>query len=333
MRVLVTGVAGFLGSHLAEALRDEGHDVVGCDSLIGGEPTNVPDGVAFHRLDCTETPALRRLATGCEVVYHCAALAHDGFSVFSPALIAGNIVTASASVFSAAAACGVRRVVNCSSMARYGKAPPPFTEDLPPAPRSPYGIAKVAAEQMLASLAATHGFDWVTLVPHSIYGPRQKYDDPFRNVVSIMSNLMLQGRQPILYGDGSQQRCFSYITDCLPPLLRAATAPEAAGEIINIGPDEAPVSILDLTREIAALLDFPLDPVFVPDRPREVRRAWCSADKARRVLGYQTRVPLRQGLAATLNHIRRNGPRPFRYHLDLEILSDKTPLPWGQRLF
>jgi UDP-glucose 4-epimerase len=237
-------------------------------------------------------------------------------------------------MLSAAATNRVRRFVHCSSMARYGNNPVPFTEDQTPAPVDPYGIAKYAAELLVKDVAETHGFEYVIAVPHNIIGPKQKYDDPYRNVASIMINRMLQGKQPIIYGDGGQKRCFSFVQDCVDPLLEMGELPHLSGEIINIGPDddESYVSILELAHIIAELLGFALDPIFVTDRPREVRFAHCSAEKARRLLGYQTKVTLRQGLQSMIGWIRANGPRPFAYHLPVEINSPRVPATWRDRL-
>lgn len=333
MRIFVSGVAGFLGSHLAERLISLGHDVVGCDSLIGGELCNVPPDVIFHQLDCRDFNAMLRITAGCELVYHCAATAYEGLSVFSPSLVVDNIVSGSTALFSAAIANRVRRIVFCSSMARYGDQPCPFTEDMPPRPKDPYGIAKVAAEDILRNLCDVHGVEWVIAVPHNIIGPRQKFDDPYRNVVSIMANLMLQGRPPIIYGDGEQKRCFSFIEDCLSCLIRMGFDEACARETINIGPDEEFVTIRYVAKVLKALTNFDGDPVHVPPRPQEVRFATCSADKARRLLGYRTSTGLKDGLASVVDHIRKVGPRRFRYHLDLEIRNELTPKTWAERLF
>ncbi|HEY5087477.1 MAG TPA: NAD-dependent epimerase/dehydratase family protein [Gemmatimonadaceae bacterium] len=332
MKVFVSGVAGFLGSHLAEALVHQGVHVVGCDNMIGGELSNLPEGVQFEEADCCDVAAMKRLTAGCDLVYHCAAIATEGLSVFSPALIAQHVYQNTAAVLVGAASNHVRRVVNCSSMARYGNAPTPFTEDLMPQPVDPYGIAKYAAELLVQNVAETHGFEYAIAVPHNIIGPRQKYDDPYRNVASIMINRMLQGKQPIVYGDGGQKRCFSFVQDCVAPLICMGSSDAAAGEIINIGPDEEYVSILELAATIADLLDFDLDPIFVTERPREVRYATCSADKARRILGYRTTVSLRDGLQSIIDWVRMNGTRPFQYHLPIEIDSELVPDTWKQRM-
>ena len=333
MRIFITGIAGFLGSHLAEAFHEDGHHVFGCDNLIGGELRNVPDQVEFHQYDINDYHAMLHLTKDCDIVYHAAATAYEGLSVFSPHLVVNNIVSGSASVFSAAIANGVRRIIFCSSMARYGTNQVPFKEDYDPRPQDPYGIAKVAAEDILRNLCKVHGIHYVIAVPHNIVGPRQKYDDPYRNVASIMMNLMLQGRQPIIYGDGEQKRCFSFIDDVLYCLKEMAFRETVIGETINIGPDEEFISINTLAQTIAELLDFDVNPVYMPDRPQEVRLATCSADKARRLLDYQTKTSLKDGLQHMIDYIRENGTRKFRYHLDLEIINELTPKTWRDRLF
>lgn len=207
-KVFITGVAGFLGSHLADTFLADGHQVVGVDNMIGGYLDNVPEGVEFHQYDCNDFAKLNEHMKGCDIVYHCAATAYEGLSVFSPHMITQNIVTASTGAISAVIANRVRRFVMCSSMARYGTNQVPFREDMTPRPQDPYGIGKWTSELMLQNLAEVHGMEWVVAVPHNIVGPRQKYDDPYRNVASIFINLMLQGRQPYIYGDGNQMRCF-----------------------------------------------------------------------------------------------------------------------------
>jgi len=332
----VTGVAGFLGSHLADALLARGDIVVGCDNLIGGDLENVPDGVDFYVGDCNDFERLKKAMRAVDVVVHAAATAHEGLSVFSPHENARHGYSASASVFSAACATGVRRVVSMSSMARYGNGdgPPPFHEGMRPRPEDPYGIGKWAAEMLLANLAETHGIEHVIAVPHNIHGPAQCFTDPFRNVVSIFANRMLQGRQPIIYGDGSQERCFSYIDDVLSPLLKMVTQNNIVGETINIGPDAEVVPVKRVAEIVADVLNFPLDPIFKPGRPREVKYAHCSADKARRLLGYEPKVSLEDGIARTVAWVKKKGPKPFSYHrLDLEIESNKTPETWARRLF
>ena len=332
MKVFISGVAGFLGSHLAEAYTRSGIQVVGCDNMIGGDLQNLPEGIEFREADCGDVEAMKPLLSGVDLVYHCGAIATEGLSVFSPAIIAKHVYENTAGLLAAAASKKVKRFVYCSSMARYGEGNPPFREDQPAAPVDPYGIAKYAGELLVANVSETHGMEHVIAVPHNIIGPRQKYDDPYRNVASIMINRMLQGKQPIIYGDGKQQRCFSFVQDCVDPLVKMGTQSGLSGEIINIGPDEEAATIGELAEILAELLDFDLDPIYVPDRPREVKHAVCSADKARRLLDYRTKVSLRDGLQSMVDWVREHGPKPFEYHLPIEIDSPLVPATWRDRL-
>ncbi len=275
-KVLVTGIAGFLGSHLA------------------------------YRL-----------------------------SVFSPTLITRNIYQGAVATATAAINAGVKRFVFMSSMARYGRQPiTPFTEDMIPFPVDPYGIAKLAAEQTLLALGRAHGMEVVILVPHNIVGERQRYVDPFRNVVSIMVNLMLQGREPIIYGDGTQKRVFSYVGDCIEPMIQAGFQEGLHEEIINIGPDEHPITINELAILIAAGMGLTSPkPIYVPARPCEVKEAWCGADKARELLGYQTKTTLEQMIRSVIAWVILHGPKPFEYHIPIEIQSEKCPKTWKEKMF
>ena len=333
MKIFISGVAGFLGSHLADAFIRDGHHVVGCDSLIGGELDNVPAEVEFYQYDCCFRNSMLKITRGCDLVYHTAATAYEGLSVFSPHLITQNIVTGSVSLFSAAIENKVKRIIFCSSMARYGTNKIPFKEEYTPLPQDPYGIAKVAAEDILRNLCEVHNVEYVIAVPHNIIGPRQKYDDPYRNVASIMINLMLQKRQPFIYGNGKQKRCFSYIDDDLFCLKEMATNKDVKSQIINIGPDEEFITINELANKIANQLQFNLNPNYVKGRPQEVIEATCSADKARKLLNYKTKTKLDTGLKKMIGFIKKKGVKKFRYHLDLEILNDKTPKTWKEKLF
>lgn len=342
MKVFITGIAGFLGSHLAERMLALGHDIYGIDNFVGGDGNNVPvaaklatyinGGIVWNRIDCCDNKVIAELFQSCkpDVLYHCAATAHEGLSVFSPSFITKNIFEASVSVFSAAIAAGVKRIVFMSSMARYGGQDYPFTEDMPPKPQDPYGIAKVAAEEVLKCLCKVHGVEYVIAVPHNIIGPRQKYDDPFRNVASIMANRMLSGKQPIIYGNGLQRRCFSPIDDVLDILVRMADEPGVSGETFNVGPDGEGITINELAEMLADIIGFsPLAPIYMEDRPQEVKVALCSSGRIREWFGYKERKPLRTCLEEMVAEIK---PKPFDYHIPLEIVNDKTPRAWKERL-
>ena len=330
-RVLVTGAAGFLGSHLAEKLAEMKHKVIGIDNMKGGYKDNIPKNIEFFNFDCCDLEKMNKIMENIDVVYHCAATAHEGLSVFSPFEITKNNYLASVSVFSAAVSKKVKRIIFCSSMARYGIQQTPFHEDMNPKPIDPYGISKVAAEDVLINLCELNKIEWVIAVPHNIIGPRQKYDDPFRNVVSIMINRMLQNKAPIIYGDGKQKRCFSYIDDCLSCLMPMLDQKNLNKQIINIGPDEEFVTINKIAEICSNITGSNLKPIYRKDRPREVKNATCSADKARKLLNYETKTNLKTGILNTFNYIKKRGAKPFNYYIDLEIENELTPHSWQKK--
>lgn len=332
MKIFITGIAGFLGSHLADRFIELGHAVEGNDNLIGGYIDNINPSAVLYEVDCCNRQEMAKIIKGSDIVIHTAATAHEGLSVFSPDFITKNIYQASVSTISAAIENKVKRFVYCTSMARYGNQKTPFTEDMIPDPVDPYGIAKVAGEKTLRVLADTHGMDWNIAVPHNIVGPRQRYDDPFRNVMSIMINRNLQGNPSIVYGDGMQTRCFSYIDDCVRCLELMALDSNISKQIINIGPDEGEITIKELSHMIANETGCNLDPIHMPDRPREVKHATCSSNKARRLLNYETKTDLKTSVKHTVEYIQNRGVRPFVYNFPLEILNDKTPKTWKDKL-
>ena len=331
MKILVTGVAGFLGSHLSEKLVEMGHQVVGIDNMLGGYNDNVPKNIQFHEVDCCDFEKIKNLMKGIDVVYHCAATAHEGLSVFSPFEITKNNYLASVSIFSAAVNEKVKRIIFCSSMARYGDQITPFTETMKPKPVDPYAISKVAAEEVLKNLCELNNIEWVIAIPHNIIGPRQKYDDPFRNVVSIMINRMLQGKAPIIYGDGEQTRCFSYIDDCLSCLIPMLDQKNLNKEIVNIGPDEEFVTINKIAEICSNITGVNLNPIYRKDRPQEVKHATCSADKARSLLNYKTKVSLKDGINKTFEYIKKRGVKTFDYNIKIEIDNELTPSTWKNK--
>jgi len=331
--VLITGVAGFLGSHLADRFLKLNYRVVGIDNLVGGYRENVSQSVEFHNVDLGNLDAIKPHFEGIDLVLHTACTAYEGLSVFSPSLVAQNTSQITTNVLSASVQAKVKKFVFMSSMARYGAQKEiPFHEDMIPRPQDPYGIAKLASELMVKNICDTHGLEYVILVPHNIIGPRQKYDDPYRNVASIMINRILHNRPPVIYGDGSQLRCFSFIQDVVNPIIKACVHSAANGEVVNIGPDEEFITIRDLARKLSGIMDFHKEPIHVDARPQEVHKATCSANKARKLLDYETQIPLEKGLRELVDWISKQPRRPFNYHLPIEILSEKTPKTWTEHL-
>ena len=328
-KILVTGVAGFLGSHLAERFIKLGHEVIGIDNMIGGYEDNIPNKIKFYNFDCCDLKNIDFIMKKVDVVYHCAATAHEGLSVFSPIEITKNNYLASITIITSAINHDVKRIIYCSSMARYGQGKTPFHEEMEPKPIDPYGISKVAVEKVLTNLCNLNNIQWVIAVPHNIIGPRQKYDDPFRNVVSIMLNRMLLGKPAIIFGDGKQKRCFSYIDDCIYCLENMLNNQDVNGQIINIGPDEEFVTINKVAEICQNISGSNLKPIYKKDRPQEVKEATCSANKARKLLNYKTTTDLYTGIKKTYEYIKKRGSKPFDYSkLKLEIVNSLTPDVW-----
>ncbi|MBC8298571.1 MAG: NAD-dependent epimerase/dehydratase family protein [Pelagibacterales bacterium] len=334
MKIFITGIAGFLGANLSDYYLSKNFEVSGCDNLIGGTLENINlKKIKFFKADCENLSEMSKIIKDIDVVVHAAAYPHEGLSSFSPYLISKSNFTGSISVFTASIQNNVKRIVFCSSMARYGDVKPPFFEEQELNPVDPYGVSKLAAENTLKILSKTHNIEYNIAVPHNIIGPKQKYDDPFRNVVSIMTNLMLQKRRPIIYGDGEQTRSFSDIDDCIYCLDKLITDKNITSEIINIGPDEESITINELYKILCNKLKFNQPAEYVDDRPNEVKHAVCSSEKARKILNYKTSVNLNDAIQKVVDFIKSKGPKKFQYNYELEIKNKKTPETWKDKIF
>lgn len=331
MKIYVTGIAGLLGSHIARRLT-KNYEIVGCDNFIGGLKDNVPT-CEFHNLDILDTKKLTETMRGCDMVIHTAALPYEGLSVFSPKLVTENIVGGTVSVASAAIANKVSLFVNFSSMARYGAQIPPFTEDMERKPEDPYGLAKAQAEEHLELLYKLHGLRYLTIVPHNVIGVGQRYMDPYRNVVAIMINRLKLGKKIVIYGDGLQKRSFSNVYDCVDTVEKIVESNrDLTGEVYNIGPDDNEISIIDLAKKVGHYCAKYPHFEFFPNRPAEVKNAWCSSEKVKKQFNYNSLRTLDDTIKEMIAWIDRRGAVPFEYSLDLEFITDKTPKTWVDRL-
>ena len=335
MRVFITGISGLLGSTMARYLIMQGNEVVGIDNMIGGVEGNVPDHpkCTYHRGDILDTELMKEIMTDCDVVFHTASLPYEGLSVFSPTITASSIVTGTISTAIAALHNKVRLFINCSSMARYGDQIPPFTEDMPTKPVDPYGLAKVQAEEHLQMLSEIHGLNYVTVVPHNVIGVGQRYYDPFRNVVGIMINRAAQNKNLIIYGDGEQKRSFSDVRDCIVAIERIMQSDREnlCGQVFNIGPDDNEMSIKQLATLVTQLSEIYIKFDYYPDRPREVKDAYCSSDKIRKEFNYNATTTAKQTIADMVNWIKPI-KREFEYHLPIELVTEQTPKTWTDKL-
>jgi len=339
MRVLVTGGAGFMGSHIARELCELDHEVHIIDDLSGGFDSNVPDEAAASYFDLRDTKkteeVFKRFAP--DICYHLACHPHEGLSQFMPCDIASSVLDVSLSVFRASVNCGsVKRIIHFSTMARYGDAGgrlPPFLETDPCTPKDVYGAAKLASEHCLRAIAETHGIKWCILAPHNVSGPGQNLSDPYRNVISIWANRLLKKKAPIIYGDGQQRRAMSDIRDSLPAYLQVGGLDgeeelRTDSNVINIGGNEHH-SIVELAMMVLEEFGSDLKPVFVDERPREVALAYSSHEKANTMLGFEPVYTTRETIISIMDWARSVGPQECIYLEPSEIeIKNKLPKVW-----
>lgn len=332
MKILITGIAGLMGSHLARDFLDKGYEVYGIDNLSIGLSSNVPEGVKFEKLDMRNREALASYIENIkpDIVHHCAAWAHEGLSQFAPILITDNIYNIFLNLLIPCIRYKVKYFIQYSSMAVYGDQTPPFHEGLDRKPEDIYGIAKASCERALEILGDIYDFSYTIIRPHNLIGEGQLVD-PYRNVAMIMMNRIMQGKAPIVYGDGKQKRAFSYVGDAIPCLVKLGIELKPRGEIINIGPIEE-YTINYLAKTILKEFKSKRKPIHMPPRPREVKYAWCTNDKAKRLLGFETKTSFKEAIHRMAEWAKSQGPRPFRYLDNLELVNEKTPKTWSKQL-
>ena len=320
--VLVTGVAGLLGSHLAEHLLDCGYRVVGIDNLSGGYLENVPKGVEFHQTDLLDSDSVGRIIrdSGCDIVYHFAAYAAVGLSPFIRRFNYQNNVIASINLINASIRCGIEKFIFASSMDVYGDVQPPFVESMRPNPMDPYGIAKYAIEMDLANAHRQFGLRYSIVRPHNVIGPRQNIWDRYRNVAGIWIRQAM-GEQPLtIYGDGEQRRAFSDVKFYAEPFKQLILNKSTDQHIINIGAD-TDVSINELATVVqdVAHQKIGIRPARVYLEPRqEVKFMWCNHDMAKKLLGFADKTDLYSLIEETWEWAKGVTPKPIKT-MDYEI--------------
>jgi UDP-glucose 4-epimerase len=329
-RVLVTGGAGFIGSHVAEALIARGHDVTILDDLSGGFRENVPAGAAFVSGSVVDHVLVDRLFAEHRFahVYHLAAYAAEGLSHFIKRFNYTNNVIGSMTLLNAAINNGAQTFVFTSSIAVYGSTSPPMSEDDVPAPKDSYGIAKYAVEMELRACRDLFGLNYVIFRPHNVFGPRQNIGDRYRNVVGIFMNQILQGQPMTIFGDGTQTRAFSYIDDVAPMIADAIDRPQSWNQTFNVGADQ-PYSLLELAMAVAAAMG--VAPRIQHLEPRhEVQHAHSSHEKAHLVFGLRPQTTLEAGLARMAAWVRAHGARTSAPFEGIEI-TRQLPAAWQTR--
>ncbi len=304
-RCLVTGGAGFIGSHLADALIALGRPVRVFDDFSTGQRENIPAGAEVIEGCVTDLGAVERATEGCEAVFHLAALASVAKSVEDPLTSHAVCATGTLNVLNAARKAGVRRVVYAGSASAYGGASDPAgqDEDTPLVALSPYAAAKLAGEFYCESFSATYGLETVRLRFFNVFGPRQRPDSPYSGVIAIFTAALSAGRTPTVHGDGLQSRDFVYVADVADALIRAADTPGVSGRVYNVGTGGS-VTLLELITTLNTILGTVAVPVHGPARPGDIRHSRAKIDRIRSELGYSTRVAFAEGLRRTLEWYR-----------------------------
>ncbi len=323
--VLVTGGAGFIGSHVARELLARGHPVVVLDDLSGGFRSNVDERAYFVEGSILDVDLVDRLFDehGFAYVFHLAAYAAEGLSHFIKRFNYQNNLIGSVNLINAAVNHDVRCFVFTSSIAVYGHGESPVTEQTPAAPVDPYGVAKLAVELELQSTREMFGLPYVIFRPHNVYGEQQNIADPYRNVVGIFMNQILKGEPLTLFGDGSQTRAFSYISDVAPLIADAIQRPEAYDQVFNIGSGR-PYSINELGETVSRAMGVPFRPRYLPARS-EVTHIHAAHDKARAVFGCESSVALEEGVQAMAAWVKRVGARRSEPFDAIEIARNLPP--------
>jgi len=302
--VLVTGGAGFIGSHLVEVLLDEGHRVRVIDNLATGRPENlaaVKDRIEWVEASLADFDACRRAVEGIDVVFHEAAIPSVPRSVAEPLPSHESGPTATLHILEAARLAGVRRLMFAASSSAYGDTETsPKIETMYPNPLSPYAAGKLAGEHYVRVYARTMGLDAVSLRYFNVFGPRQDPSSPYSGVISLFIKAMSRGERPKIYGDGLQTRDFTYVSNVVAANLAAMRHPEPlGGVVVNVGAGQS-ISLLDLITELNKLLGTDLEPEFLPPRAGDVRDSLASLERAGKLLGYRPTVDFAEGLRRTV---------------------------------
>jgi nucleoside-diphosphate-sugar epimerase len=311
---LVTGGAGFIGSHLSEELVRRGHRVRVADSLITGKRSNLDHikGIEFLEGDLADIDVAHKAVDGCEYVLHQAAIPSVPRSVKDPLTSNRANVDATLNVLLASRDAGVKRLVFAASSSAYGDTPTlPKHENMPTNPLSPYALQKVIGEDYLRLFTRLYGLETVSIRYFNVFGPRQDPSSPYSGVISVFATALLENRPPTIFGDGNQTRDFTYVANVVDGVLRACEAPRASGEIINVATGGR-ISLNQLFEEMRKLVGGTLTPVYEEPRKGDVRDSQADITKARELLGYEPTVSFEEGLRKTIEWYRTAEAVPAR---------------------
>lgn len=322
---LVTGGAGFIGSHVADNLIKMNHEVIVLDDLSGGFADNVNKEAHFVEGSVNDTELLEKLFTQYEFdyVYHIAAYAAEGLSHFIRRFNYNNNLMGSINLINLSIKHNVKHFIFTSSIAVYGSNQLPMSEDMIPSPEDPYGISKAAVEFDLKSAHEMFGLKYTIFRPHNVYGERQNLGDPYRNVLGIFINNMMQDKPMTVFGDGKQSRAFSHINDVAPYIAKCIETPGAENEIFNIGADK-PYTVLELADIIATALGVEKNLKFLPAR-NEVLHAYSTHEKAEKIFNIKDTTPLDIGVTEMVEWSKKHGIRKGSKFTNIEIEKNLPP--------
>ena len=325
--VLVTGGAGFIGSHVTDFLIEQGHNVIVLDDLSGGFKENVHKKAIFIEDSITNEAAVNKIFEDhtIEYVFHLGAYAAENLSHFIRKFNYLNNVIGSINLINAAINHNVKCFVFTSSIASYGDIPSPMNEDDRPNPCDPYGIAKLTIEADLKAAHKVFGLNYIIFKPHNVYGERQNMEDKYRNVVTIFINQMLQNKPVTIFGDGEQTRSFSYVKDVAKTMAESITVLTAYNQLFNIGSDKV-ISVNKLARIIAEKLKVELKIVHLEER-KEVKHAYADHSKIKKFLDYKTTVTVDEGIQRTIAWAKEEGIRKTKEFTNIEIRKN-LPKGW-----
>jgi UDP-glucose 4-epimerase len=325
---LITGGAGFIGSHVARHCLAMGHRVIVLDDLSGGFEDHIPEGAVFIQGSITDVALVQELFAKYrfQYVYHLAAYAAEGLSHFIRIFNYNNNLIGSINLINEAIKYKVKCFVFTSSIAVYGKGQLPMTEEMTPIPEDPYGVSKYAVELDLRSAHEMFGLNSVIFRPHNVYGQNQNIGDKYRNVIGIFMNQLMQGKKLTIFGDGSQTRAFSYIDDVAIPIAKCIEIEDSYNKVFNIGADK-PYSVNELATVVCNEFDQKADITYLAAR-NEVLHAYSDHSKAHTVFGEQTGITLAEGISRMAKWAKKVGARQSKEFENIEI-TEKLPDGWG----
>jgi len=324
--ILVTGGAGFIGSHVVDHLIAIGNNVIVLDDLSGGFPDNISPKAAFIKGSILNNKLITSIFDSHRInyIFHLAAYAAEGLSHFIKRYNYRNNVIGSINLINAAVNYNVECFVFTSSIAVYGSNPCPMTEDMIPMPIDSYGIAKYAIEKELEISHDLFGLNYIIFRPHNVYGERQNIGDKYRNVVGIFINQIMKGEPLTVFGDGTQTRAFTYIKDAVPSIAKSIFAKDVYNQIFNVGADE-PFSVNQLANEVSKAMGVTHKVRHLEER-EEVKEAYCSHKKLNKILNFKAKYKLSEGLGRMADWAKRHGRRKSKRFKHIEIRKNLPPV-------